>query len=249
MNSNLRHSIKSLLNRLRFLTPNKMTYVIGISGFPGAGKTKMSLDLASFLSSENYNTVVIHQDDFRIEKSLRLKDNGEFNYHDLPFINQWHNWKDLMKVLNEAITSHDNSSIKYYKYDSNTKLRSKLSKISIKKDKPLVIIIEGAFIFNLGKRNVYGVAPNAINSLLDLKIFIHIGNQDVFDKENFIKVLLSRSSKDISDKMIKEKEKNRALKYVEVVNNSIKEAIPFWKTADLIISNENFHKPIIIKPE
>ncbi|KPA11991.1 Phosphoribulokinase/uridine kinase, partial [Candidatus Magnetomorum sp. HK-1] len=124
------------------------TIFIGIAGFPGAGKSTLAIELNNIISANGYNAFTVHQDDFRIEKKLRLDRNGNFLHNDLPFINQWHDWKDLSDLLYNIKMAKNEITLKSMKYDSETSKRTEIKEYCIKKDKTLIVIIEGAFIFD-----------------------------------------------------------------------------------------------------
>ena len=212
----------------------KQTIFIGISGFPGAGKSTLAMELENIISKNGYNTFTVHQDDFRIDKKLRLDKDGNFLYSDLPFINQWHDWKDLSYLLYKIKTAKKSITFTSMKYDSKTSKRTMIKEycVEIVKDKTLFVIIEGAFIFDLGKRNLYNIDANQINNLLDFKIFVFRNSEDFFDKENFVEVLISRKLENKRNKSERNTIYEHAMKYVDVVNDSINHAIQKWKGAD-----------------
>ncbi len=221
------------------------TIFFGISGYPGAGKTTLALEIADILTIAGFNIIVVHQDDFRIAKAKRLDNNGNFLYGDMPFIHQWHNWKDLHNLIYSIRNAKCNSTFFARKYESETQKRTGRIEYVVNLGKPTFAIIEGAFIFDLGSRNAYGVKPDAIDEVLDCRVFVFRESIDKFDDEHFKNVLISRKLQSKDGIQIKNAIRRQSEIYVKVINESIHYAVNKWKAADFFFDNADFSSPLL----
>jgi uridine kinase len=239
--SELTHALMNIAEKNK----SSRTTFLGISGYPGAGKTTLAIELSEILKIKGFNIIVVHQDDFRIAKKERLDNNGNFLYEDMPFIHQWHNWKDLQNLLYSIKDAANNSKLFAKKYESETKKRTGKIAFVVNFSKPIIVLIEGAFIFDLGNKNVYGIAPDAINRILDCRIFVFRGSMDKFDDEHFKNVLVSRKLRSGDGVQVENELRKQTEIYVNVINESLKYATDMWKSADFFFDNANFDDPLL----
>lgn len=219
---------------------------IGISGLPGAGKTTLSNQLGGMLIDKGLKVITISQDDFRIDKDQRVDKQGNFLVDDLPFINQWHHWRDIYDVLQFIkSTPTESGSMQMKLYDSNTHKRTKLHEYKIDRDSPYAIIVEGAFIFHIGTNNMYDLRADSIVSLLNEQIFVYQKSPDHFDMKNFENIIVSRKLK-YPDNIGKEEILRKQVKrYSQHLEECIKVARVTWEKANIHFNNSDFNNPIL----
>ena len=129
----------------------KKPYIIGITGGSGSGKTSFIKQLRARYTHDQ--VCIISQDDFYLPLEKQKKDTKGIVNFDLPnSIDQ----KRLLNVLQNLIKG---KTVKLKEYTFNTS--SKKASVQIIKPAP-VVLVEGLFVFH----------NRALNSLLDLKIFI-----------------------------------------------------------------------------
>ena len=69
--------MQCLLSKLRNEDISKRIYIVGIDGLGGAGKSTIVNSLKLQLQNENYNTYVLHIDDFIYPKHIRYDESKE----------------------------------------------------------------------------------------------------------------------------------------------------------------------------
>ena len=135
----------SLLSKVETSLDRKKFCLIGCDGFCGSGKTTFAKDLKNFFNSYNFQTAIIHLDNFIKEKKFRSNYASVYDY-------------DLSRVKKELLIPLKNrqiASFKLYDWDSDSFKKS----LSIK---PYgIIIIEG--VNSCGKE---------IKEFFDICIFI-----------------------------------------------------------------------------
>ena len=212
---------------------------VGVSGYPGSGKSTLAKDLCEQLLKTGKHPVLIRQDDFRIEKNARVSDTGEFLHRELPFINQWHNWRELSALLTDIKHCRPPKTFHARSYSPQTKERTDETLYFVKSEVPVIVIIEGAFIFDLGKRNIYNIPRDAIWAMLDLTFFLFRNDPDRFDGTFFWNELKRRKGVEGSD----ERESRKTSIYIEELQKCNEHAIRAWKRADYFLDNGNFATP------
>lgn len=94
-----RTSLQHLITALNLLTlDSSQRFFVGISGFPGGGKSTLAKELCNALIAKGYDVLLVNQDDFRIAKHLRYRKDGSLAYAPLPLINQWHHSSSFAEI-------------------------------------------------------------------------------------------------------------------------------------------------------
>lgn len=67
--------IVKIAQQIKSLHDPERTFIVGIDGLGGAGKSTVSEQLHKLLSKENYNVTLLHIDDFIHPKAIRYNNN------------------------------------------------------------------------------------------------------------------------------------------------------------------------------
>ena len=218
---------------------NKLFY--GISGFPGAGKTTLARELKQLLRERGYNVILIEQDDFRIAKSERYMPNGLARCNNLPLINQWHNWMDMLNLMQLIKQSNGEQIFSILVYDKVSKDRTK-DKLYHVRGTGDIVLVEGAFVFNVGDDNFYGVPSNALFNLFDRSLFVFRELSDEIDEKLVFRLIYERE-KSQNPLLSDQKNFNRATKLFNDFIEDIKDGFSHWKKAGIYFDNKDLKNP------
>ncbi len=128
------------------------TFIVGISGGSGSGKTSFINQLKESFSKEEI--CFISQDDYYRPKEDQLEDGLGVTNYDLPTsINKKEFRKDLEKLMNGEVVERPEYTF------NNAEAEVKML---VFHPAP-IIVVEGLFIYHYKK----------VNKLLDLKVFVH----------------------------------------------------------------------------
>lgn len=220
-------------------TESKSKYILGISGFPGAGKSTLTEELEVIFEELGYNVIVIRQDDFRIAKKERYNEDGSQKHPKLPLVNQWHDWNDLSNLITDIKSSKGEQTFTCKTYESGLK---EAPKDYIARGFGDIVLLDGAFIFNVGADNIYGVAPDAIKKQLDKSLFIYRGSPEKLDINWIIDPIFEREKANHPEKSDKENHE-RATYLANIFIEDIKNGLPFWQKADIYFDNTDLDLP------
>lgn len=119
--------------------PNR-TFIVGIDGLGGAGKSTISEELYELLSEENYNVALLHIDDFIHPRAVRYNDNyAEWEcYYNI----QWRYDYLINEIINPIRNGTEfDTMVELYDKDNDTYF---LSEVNIPVGS--IVIIEGVFL-------------------------------------------------------------------------------------------------------
>ena len=186
------------------------TFIIGIDGLGGAGKSTISAALAELLSKESYNITLLHIDDFIHPKSVRYNDN--YSQWECYYNLQWRYDYLINEIVMPIKSGSDfNKDIELYDKDNDTYffLNAVIPIGSI-------VIIEGIFL-----------QRQELNSIFDYMIYIDI------PEETRLERVLDRDRYIGNKQQIKDKYNNR---YFPAEHYYMENCIPH-KNADYIIKD------------
>ena len=176
--------MKCLLNKLKNTDISKRIYIIGIDGLGGAGKSSLVESLKLELQNENYNSYILHIDDFIHPRNIRYNDSKEewYCYYNL----QWR-YDYLIKEILDPIKNGEeiDKEIEFYDKENDTYIKKH---IYIPHNS--ILLLEGVFLQRKEIRNyldfvIYLDVPQEIRLNRVLKRDIYIGSEnDIKDKYN-----------------------------------------------------------------
>ena len=161
-------------------------FLVGIDGSTGAGKTTFTIKLQEELCKLNYNTVILHIDEFIYNKNIRY--NNEYDEWYCFYQLQWR-YEYLIKELLDPITRNIDiiKDIEIYDRESDT-----YNLINFEIKKRTIILLEGVFL-----------QKKEITSFFDYIVFLDLA------REERLKRVLKRDSYIGNLKEIKQKYNNR----------------------------------------
>ncbi|WP_066869635.1 P-loop NTPase fold protein [Clostridium mediterraneense] len=169
--------MKRLLDKLKNTDISKKVYTIGIDGLGGAGKSTLVESLKLELQKENYNSYVLHIDDFIHPKKVRYNDSKEewYCYYNL----QWRYDYLIKEILNPIKNGEE--------IDKDIEFYDKENDIYIKKHIYIphnsVLLLEGVFLQRKELKDyldfvIYLDVPQEIRLDRVLKRDVYIGSTD-----------------------------------------------------------------------
>jgi uridine kinase len=149
---------ETLLSQYKSEYSEDRPFIIGIDGLGGSGKTTLALQLKNELKAANYETLILHIDDYIVERDNRYQ-TGYEEWYEYYFL-QWD--VDLIKVeLFKKLHSNINLlTLPFYDNSSNTILYKK-----VKMPSSAIIIVEGVFLQRKEWRNYFDFFLNSAQEL------------------------------------------------------------------------------------
>ncbi|MDQ2088233.1 hypothetical protein RBH29_17555 [Herbivorax sp. ANBcel31] len=216
---NVESLMKTLTNLILNQKNNGSPLVVGINGIDTSGKTMFSKKLKKHLQDMDCEVQIIHIDDFHNPKSIRYYGDDEvYNYFYKSF--------EYNRLISEIL-----DPIKFEK-----KLFKKYMALNLETDKydlertykvtsNTIVILEGVFILR-----------EEVRGFLDFSIFIYVPFEIV--KERAIKRDVPKFGEEILEKYDK--------KYIPTQKKYL-EMFPPEILADIIIDNQDWNNPMIVK--
>ncbi|WMM23784.1 hypothetical protein RBU61_12715 [Tissierella sp. MB52-C2] len=132
--------MKKLLDEIIKIYNREKTLIIGIDGLGGSGKTTIVDSLKLRLSNRNYNTVILHIDDFIYPKNIRYNESEEewYCYYNI----QWrydYLIKEILMPIKEGTEIHEEIEV----YDKDNDIYT-LEQIEIPQGS--ILLLEGVFL-------------------------------------------------------------------------------------------------------
>lgn len=195
--------------------------IIGVNGVDASGKTSFSKELSTYLQAVGIKNTVIHIDDFHNTKAVRST--GE-NDIDAYYYNGFNYDQLLSEVLFPLIQfGHINKTVQCLDLDKD----EYINEITYSIDKDSAVILEGVLLFR-----------EPLLSYFDLKIFIDI---------NFDEVLKRAQIRDVPKYGPEFLDRYRN-KYIPIQKKYLEQCKP-KENCDILIDNNNYYMPFIIKGE
>jgi uridine kinase len=148
MNMEIVKLTRTLLSQYKSRKSPDRPFILGIDGLGGSGKTTLALQLKNKLKASNCENVILHIDDYIVERENRYQTGNEewYEYYYL----QW----DVDLIQAELFKKlHSNISLltlPFYDNSSNTILDKK-----VKVPPSAIIIVEGVFLQRKEWRNYF----------------------------------------------------------------------------------------------
>lgn len=198
--------------------------LVGIDGVDASGKTTLAENLARLIEEQSSRKVIRSSiDSFHNQREIRYK-KGRSSPE--GYYNDSFNYKALKECLLNSLYSGE---LKYkdaffdYRIDKEVNVKEKTA------DKDAILIMEGIFLFR----------PEIID-YWDIKIFLDVDFSEVIKR-------VTQREKDQESLGSKEEIMDQYEKrYIPGQNLYFKEANPKEK-ADIVINNNDYNNPIIIK--
>jgi len=195
--------------------------IIGVNGVDTSGKTSFSKELSTYLQAVGIKNSVIHIDDFHNTRAVRSAGENEID----AYYNNAFNYDQLLSEVLFPLKQfgHINKTVQCLDLDKD----EYINEITYSIDKDTVVILEGVLLFR-----------DPLLSYFDLKIFIDI---------NFDEVLKRAQIRDIP-KYGPEFLNRYINKYIPIQKKYLEQCKP-KENCDILIDNNNYHMPFIIKGE
>lgn len=141
--------IVNIAEQIKSLHDPECTFIVGIDGLGGAGKSTVSEQLHELLSKEDYNVVLLHIDDFIHQKAVRYND--DYPEWECYYYLQWR----YDYLINEVIKpikqgARLNAEIELYDKDNDTYF-PKETVVPVGS----IVIIEGVFLQRQELKDVF----------------------------------------------------------------------------------------------
>lgn len=194
-------------------------FIVGVNGVDTSGKTEFASELRRYLVKQGFHTEIIRIDDFHNESKIRYsKSDPVISYYDCAF--------DLSKLESDILyplKTHGKLEVELVHLDLNSDRYTKKKSYCIKENS--IVLIEGVLLYR-----------EPIRKYLDLKIYLDISFDEVLRRAQI------RDSKIFGNELL-----NKYIsKYIPVQKKYLQLENP-KNTCDILINNENFSNPIILK--
>lgn len=210
---------ESISQRIKF-DQEKESFLIGINGIDGSGKTEFTKALKVFLEAKGFVVHVVHVDDFHFEKAKRYQ--GRENPGELFYYESF----NFDKLRNEVLIplTRDGKLEKRLKLlDLESDTYSLVRDYNIQAGQ--VVIVEGVFLFRLDLVDYF-----------NLRVFLTVS------EEESIKRALNRD-KHLSQNEIPQRYRE---KYLAGQRIYFKEDDPL-SNVDLLVDNNDYESPTILE--
>jgi uridine kinase len=129
----------ALLSKMQSHDPKGHSFLVGIDGLGGAGKTTFVKKLKQQLDSRNYEVIVLHIDNYIVERTKRYKTGHEewYEYYHL----QWDIRLMETELFKKLHTDSNHLTLPFYENTNDTILPKQ---ITVRPGS--IILIEGIFI-------------------------------------------------------------------------------------------------------
>jgi uridine kinase len=148
MNMEIVKLTRTLLSQYKSRKSPDRPFILGIDGLGGSGKTTLAIQLKNKLKASNCEIVILHIDDYIVERENRYQTGNE-EWYEYYFL-QW----DVDLIQAELFKKlHSNISLltlPFYDNSSNTILDKK-----VKVPPSAIIIVEGVFLQRKEWRNYF----------------------------------------------------------------------------------------------
>lgn len=217
--------LRTIYNRAIEKRPPTRPLIMGINGAGGSGKTQLALALHAFLKKQDEEVKLLHIDDFHNPKAIRYKDGN-----DNP-ASYYHHSIDYLTFKNETLrplhqTQNWPTSIRAKSLDLKTDMPLQ-ERIEIEKND--IVLIEGIFLFKDNMQRYY-----------DLKIFLDVDERTILERVLKRDLEILANTETIKKRYIHKYFAGDRLYYADIEPNEI---------ADIVIDNNDYTAPQIIKPK
>lgn len=210
--------VKKLAQTISKNSKNKKVFIVGLSGPDLAGKTRLTKNLLKELKQKKLNVVSIPSDWFHFPRRHRRAAPGQphqqFLYHTINFD------RLIKEVLIPISQQKEKITFTHFNVDTNKGIKK-----TIKLKYPLVLIIEGIFLFQ-----------KKLNNFFDFKIYLEV------TPENIIKRAIRRDAYRFGE--AEEVRKRYETKYNRGQALHRKKHKPL-KLAHWIVDNNDWQKPVV----
>jgi len=200
-----------IIKRLTFADHDD-PYVIGVAGGSASGKSWFSALLCEELNAQDFDCIILHQDDFAIGRAFKDKNNSPYRWDDPS------NYR-----LDEAFAAAEDvlagDRVSFLAYTLSTHMPSQPTSLSFGKStaRKKVLIVEGLFAWTHG-----------FEKLVDEKVFL---------ETNFFHSFVLRLNRNITDNKTADFETVVRQYFTHVAIAYYDLCLPMKKTADMVIRN------------